>query len=113
MRQRRSQAFALPEAEFVPHLGKSAPIREAKRSRRRTDTSVIHGHWPDRSDVVGVGRFELPASCSQSGNTGVSVRVGLCVSVSECIGLAGVMGAQTDTERTGRHSPVLPELIHL
>jgi hypothetical protein len=62
--------------------------------------------------LVGVGRFELPASCSQSGKTDVSVRVVLYRFVLERSDLAGVMSAQTDTERTGRHSPVLPELIH-
>ena len=62
--------------------------------------------------MVGVGRFELPASCSQNGKTDVSVCVGLCGAVSGYIDLAGVMGAQTDTERTRRYSPVLPELIH-
>ena len=63
-------------------------------------------------EVVGVGRFELPASCSQIWKSGVSGCVGLCRFVLERIYLAGVMGAQTSTERTCRHSPVLPGLIH-
>ena len=63
-------------------------------------------------NLVGAGRFELPASCSQDGNAGVSGRVGLCRNPSKRSDLAGVMPARTDTRRTGRHTPVLPELIH-
>ena len=68
-------------------------------SRPKSDTSVIHGHWPDRSDVVGVGRFELPASCSQIGKVDISGCVGLCRFVLECSDLAGVMGAESGTDQ--------------
>ena len=61
---------------------------------------------------VGMERFELSASCSQNGKSGVSVCVVLYRNVLERSGLAGVMGARTGTGRTHRHSPVLPGLIH-
>ncbi len=63
---------------------------------------------PPPSALVGVGRFELPASCSQSRETGVSGCVGLCRDLSRYSDLAGVMSGRSDTRRTGRHSPVLP-----
>ena len=67
---------------------------------------------PALGNESGVGRFELPASRSQIRKSGLSGCVGLCRNLSNRSGLAGVMSAQTDTRRTGRHSPVLPELIH-
>jgi hypothetical protein len=54
--------------------------------------------------LVGMERFELSASCSQSRTMGVSGCVGLCRNLSEPDGLAGVMGAQfgTDPHRSTR-----------
>lgn len=62
--------------------------------------------------VVGVGRFGLPASCSQSGNAAISGCTGLYRNLPKRSDLAGVMSVRTDISRTGQYSPVLPELIH-
>ena len=65
---------------------------------------------------VGVGRFELPASCSQSGKSTVLARIVLCRFVSECNDLAGVMGARSGTEQHRTTHPGAPRtdtsLIH-
>ena len=107
----------------IPTIGAAlkATIREAGDlnsacSARQSDTSVIHGRRQDRSDVVGVGRFELPASFSQSGKSTVLARIVLCRFVSECNDLAGVMGARSGTEQHRTTHPGAPRtdtsLIH-
>jgi hypothetical protein len=55
-----------PASEAVLTVTNRSVARPGRcRDARRPDTSVIHRRRPDRSDVVGVGRFKLPASCSQ------------------------------------------------
>jgi hypothetical protein len=97
----------------------SPPIPEANRSRRRTDTSVIHRHLGRTTVRTAAqthsrrgGEIRTPGLLLpnlKNGGTGVcrSVR-----SVPECVDLAGVTGTRTNTERTDRHRPVLPKLIH-
>jgi len=70
------------------------------------------GQFINPRNLVGMERFELSASCSQIWKLGVSRCVDLYRNMLACSDLAGVMFPQSDTARTGRHSPVLPGLIH-
>ena len=66
----------------------------------------------DLVDVVGMGRFELPASCSQIWIRGVLVSAVSYRSSPISGGLAGVMAGWSKTARIGRHGPVQTGLIH-
>jgi hypothetical protein len=87
--------------------------------RNGVDTSAIRSPTPETRQAGAPhepgrgGEIRTPGLLLPNLKTGISGCAGLYRNLSKRSVLAGVMPAQSDTARTGQHSPVLPELIHL